>query len=125
MANAGELDVENLGGETRTLTFKTAQMLILGKRLEADPLSFIAGGGSQEVFLVESIFAGLSRSDTAKKLNPVRIAGWLDVWDGDRAKLCEEILYAIARGKPGKEGAEMAKALDDAFGRGQTPTNAG
>lgn len=111
----GEVDVE-IGGETRTLRFQTAEMLLLEKQLEKDPLQFIAGGGGQATFLVASIYAGLSRGGTNKKLTPIRVAGWLDTFSGDRADLQRKILLAIARGKPGEEGKETARILEEAFG---------
>jgi hypothetical protein len=111
----GEVDVE-IGGETRTLRFQTAEMLLLEKQLEKDPLQFVASGGGQSTFLVNAIFAGLSRGGTNKKMTPIRVAGWLDAYTGDRADLQRKILLAIARGKPGDEGKEQARILEEAFG---------
>lgn len=117
MANAdrGELEVR-IGSQVRTLRFRAAECMVLEDRLGMDPLAFIARGGGQTKFLVESIFAGLSREKGAK-LTPARVASWLDeAEDLDRTETQKGILYAIARGKPGEEGKQMVKALDEAFG---------
>lgn len=118
----GEFDLR-IGGQTRTLRFRAAECMVLEERLGADPLAFIARGGGQTKFLIEAIFAGLSREKTLK-LTPAKVATWLDDADDlDRADVQKEILYAIARGKPGDEGEEMVKALDDAFGTSGNPTS--
>lgn len=105
-----------VGGQTRTLRFRAAECMVLEERLGADPLAFIARGGGQTKFLVEAIFAGLSR-EKGLKLTPSKVAAWLDDADDlDRTDTQKSILYAIARGKPGEEGMEMVKALDEAFG---------
>lgn len=117
MANAdrGELEVR-IGSQVRTLRFRAAECMVLEDRLGMDPLAFIARGGGQTKFLVESIFAGLSR-EKGTKLTPARVASWLDeAEDLDRTETQKGILYAIARGKPGEEGKQMVKALDEAFG---------
>lgn len=117
MANAdrGEMEI-HIGGQSRTLRFRAAECMVLEERLEADPLAFIARGGGQTKFLVEAIFAGLSR-EKALKLTPGRVAAWLDEADElDRSETQKGILYAIARGKPGDEGRVMVQALDEAFG---------
>lgn len=117
MANAdrGELEVR-IGSQMRTLRFRAAECMVLEDRLGMDPLAFIARGGGQTKFLVESIFAGLSR-EKGTKLTPARVASWLDeAEDLDRTETQKGILYAIARGKPGEEGKQMVKALDEAFG---------
>lgn len=117
MANAdrGELEVR-IGSQVRTLRFRAAECMVLEDRLGMDPLAFIARGGGQTKFLVESIFAGLSR-EKGTKLTPARVASWLDeAEDLDRTEVQKGILYAIARGKPGEEGKQMVKALDEAFG---------
>lgn len=110
----GELDVR-LGGQTRTLTFRTAQVMLLEDRLDCDVLAYLGKSGGTTKFVVEAIFCGLSK--TEKKLTPMRVATWLDdAEDIDRNELAKEILYAIARGKPGEEGREMVRVLDEAFG---------
>lgn len=110
----GEIDVR-IGGQTRTLTFRTAQVMLLEDRLECDVLAYLGRGGGNTKFLVESIFAGLSK--TEKKLTPNRVATWLDdAEDLNRNELTKQILFAIARGKPGEEGREMVKVLSEAFG---------
>jgi hypothetical protein len=132
MANAerGEVDVE-IGGETRTLRFQTAEMLLLEKQLEKDPMQFLASGGGQTTFLVSAIYAGLSQGGANKKLTHVRIASWLDAYKGSRTELQKTILLAIARGKPGEEGEDTARALEESFGMAKNaagqpvPTNAG
>lgn len=111
----GEIDVR-IGGQTRTLRFRAAECMLLEERLESDPLSYVAKGGGQTKFLVECIFCGLSR-EKGSKLTPMRVATWLDeAEDLNRSDLQKEILYALARGKPGDEGKQMVKALDEAFG---------
>jgi len=117
MANVdrGEMDLR-VGGQTRTLRYRAAECMLLEDRLGMDPLAFIARGGGQTKFLVEAIFCGLSR-EKSLKLTPPRVAAWLDEADDlDRTESQKEILYAIARGKPGEEGKTMVKALDEAFG---------
>lgn len=110
----GELDVR-LGNQNRTLVFRTAQVMLLEERLGCDVLAYLGKSGGTTKFLVESIFSGLSR--TEKKLTPMRVAAWMDdAEDLDRQELAKEILYAIARGKPGEEGKEMVRILDEAFG---------
>lgn len=111
----GELDVEELGNETRTLRFQTAELLLLEEQLGKDVLSFIGERGGQTKFLVAAVYAGLSRSRD-KKLTPMRIAAWFDDYKGDRTELQKRILIAIARGKPGEEGKEMVRVLQEAFG---------
>lgn len=116
MANKdrGEIGV-HIGGQSRTLVFRTAQVMLLEERLEMDVLAYLAKSGGSTKFLVESIFAGLSR--TEKKLTPMKVAAWLDdAEDLNRNDLIKEILFAIARGKPGEEGREMVRVLDEAFG---------
>jgi hypothetical protein len=111
----GEIDV-HIGGQTRTLRFRAAECMLLEERLESDPLSYVAKGGGQTKFLVECIFCGLSR-EKGSKLTPMRVATWLDDADDlNRSDLQKQILYALARGKPGEEGKQMVKALDEAFG---------
>jgi len=117
-AERGEIDVEALGGETRTLKFQTAELLLLEEQLGKDPLSFCAEKGGQSKFLVAAIYAGLSRSKD-KKLTPIRVATWLDSYAGNRTDLQKRILIAIARGKPGDEGKEMVAILQESFG--ETP----
>lgn len=110
----GEFDVR-LGKHTRTLVYRTAQVMMLEDRLDCDVLAYLGKSGGTTKFVVEAIFCGLSRSE--KKLTPMRVAAWLDdAEDLDRNELAKEILYAIARGKPGEEGREMVKVLDEAFG---------
>ena len=111
----GELDVEGLGNETRTLKFRTAELLLLEEQLGKDVLSFIGDRGGQTKFLVAAVYAGLSR-ERDKKLTPMRVAAWFDDYKGDRAELQKNILIAIARGKPGEEGKEMVRILQEAFG---------
>lgn len=121
MANVDRGEVElRLGGQSRTLRFRAAQCMVLEERLAMDPLAFIARGGGQTKFLIEAIFSGLSH-EKSSKITPTKVATWLDdAEDGfDRTDAQKAILYAIARGKPGEEGANMVKALDEAFGDGE------
>lgn len=118
----GEIDIR-LGGQTRTLRFRTPEVMLLQKRLECDVLAYLARSGGIENFLVEAIFCGLSR-DKKAKVNPMRVAAWLDddhqapSIDGKevtRQEMQKEILYAIARGKPRDEASEFVSVLDEAF----------
>jgi len=112
----GELDVENLGNqEVRTLRFQTSALLLLEEQLGQDVMSYVANRGGQTKFLVAAIYAGLS-NNRDKKLTPIRIAGWLDTYQGSRVDLQKSILLAIARGKPGEEGQEMYRILKEHFG---------
>lgn len=120
-AERGELDVEDLGNEVRTLRFQTAALLILEEQLGKDVLSFVAERGGQTKFLVAAIYAGLS-NNRDKKLTPLRVANWLDTYQGSRVELQQKILLAIARGKPGEEGKEMLKILKESFGETEDST---
>lgn len=123
MANAarGELTV-HIGGQTRTLRFRTAELMLLEDRLGMDAIGWLGAQKGMTKFLVESVFAGLSK--TEKKLTPMRVATWFDDDEAikldslpiTRDELAKQILYAIARGKPKDEAVEMVKALDEAFG---------
>jgi hypothetical protein len=125
MANKdrGEIALR-IGGQTRTLRFRTAEMMLLEDRLGMDPIGWLGAQKGSTKFLVEAIFCGLSK--TEKKLTPLRVATWLDddepiAIDGrevNREELVKEILYSIARGKPREEAVEMVRILDEAFGRG-------
>ena len=124
MANKdrGELAL-HIGGQTRTLRFRTPELMLLEDRLGMDAVAWLGAQRGQTKFLVEAIFCGLSKSE--KKLTPMRVANWLDddaspvEIDGKKATredLSKEILYAIARGKPKEEAEEMVRVLDEAFG---------
>lgn len=111
----GELEVEALGNENRILRYQTAELLLLEEQLGKDVLSYVAERGGQTKFLVAAVYSGLSRGKD-KKLTPIRVAGWFDTYKGDRTELQKRILLAIARGKPGEEGAEMVRILQESFG---------
>jgi hypothetical protein len=113
-SDRGELDVR-LGGQSRTLRFRTAECVLLEERLGKDVLAFLVDRGGATKFLVEAIFAGLSGQGD-RKLTPGKVATWLDDFDDDVEDLQREILYAIARGKPAKEAKRLCEALDGAFG---------
>ena len=124
MANKdrGELGI-HIGGQSRTLRFRTAETMLLEDRLGMDVVAWLGAQKGQTKFLVEAIFCGLSK--TEKKITPMRVANWLDDDDkpvkvgGEkvtREDLSKEILYAIARGKPKDEADEMVRVLDEAFG---------
>lgn len=112
----GEIDVR-IGGQTRTLRFRAPEVALLEEKLDSDPLTFLGNGRGQVRFLIAAIWAGLSRIDKAGKHTPPVIAGWLDddKEPVNREELQKEILYAIARGKPGDEAKEMVRQLDLAF----------
>jgi hypothetical protein len=124
MANKerGEIALR-IGGQTRTLRFRTAEMMLLEDRLGMDAIAWLGGQRGTTKFLVEAIFCGLSK--TEKKLTPLRVATWfdddtpiaIDGRDVTREDLTKEILYAIARGKPREEAEEMVRVLDEAFGK--------
>lgn len=127
--NRGELDVR-LGGIHRTLRFRTAETMLLQKRLECDVLAYLARGGGTENFLVEAIFCGLSR-DKKAKINPMRVASWLDDEDKPpqvdgvnvtREELQKEVLYAIARGKPKEEAEDFVRVLDEIYSDEESAT---
>lgn len=138
MANKqrGELDL-HIGGQTRTLRFRTEEMLALEDRLGMDVLAYFAAQRGQTKFLVEAIFCGLSK--TEKKVSPMRVAKWLDDEDkpvkieGKNARrddIIKEILYAIARGKPEDESNDMIEVFDEMFsdndeGNGEIPLEQG
>ena len=120
----GELDIR-LGGQTRTLRFKTSEVMLLQKRLGMDVMAYLGASGGIENFLCEAIFAGLSR-DKKAKIHPQRVAAWLDDEDkppqlstsdspASRTELRKAILYAIARGKPKEEAEEFVQVLDEMF----------
>ena len=120
--NRGELEI-HIGGQTRTLRFRTVEVMMLEERLGMDVIAWLGAQKGQTKFLVESIFCGLSK--TEKKATPMRVAAWLDDDDkpvkinGDKATrddIAKAILYAVARGKPADEADEMVKILDEAFG---------
>jgi len=122
----GELDIY-IGSQTRTLRFRTEQTMLLEKALGQDTLAFLGAGGSQIVFLVNAIFYGLQRrGQTSRKVTPTKVSDWLDNADDDnpitiddeavdRTQLQREILFAIARGKPGAEGRELVETLQESF----------
>ena len=123
MANKqrGELDL-HIGGQTRTLRFRTEEMLALEDRLGMDVLAYFAAQRGQTKFLVEALFCGFSK--TEKKISPMRVAKWLDddtkpiTIDGKPARrddIIKEILYAIARGKPEEESNDMIEVFDEMF----------
>lgn len=127
MANKdrGEMALR-IGGQTRTLRFRTAEVMLLEDRLGMDVIAWLSGSKGQTKFIVEAIFCGLSK--TEKKITPMRVATWLDdddnppQVDGEkltREDLAKEILYAIARGKPRDEADEMVRVLDEAFGEAE------
>jgi hypothetical protein len=103
-----------LGGQARTLRFRSAEVMLLEERLGMDVLAFLARQGGSTRFVVEAVFAGLS-SGADKKLTPKRVTAWLDEFDGDVDDLQKAILYAIARGKPAQQAKKMVEALDEAF----------
>lgn len=104
----------HIGDQTRTLEFYSRNTIMLEDRLGKDPLAFIAGGGGQTKFLQEAIFCGLARDVRRLQLAPSTVSSWLDAaaddFDMDDAQ--REILYAIARGRPKKDGLKMAQLLD-------------
>ena len=114
MANAdrGEVDI-TFGGQVRTLRFRSAEMLMLEEALGMDPLAFLAKQGGVTKFLACAIHAGLSKVD--RKASIPKVLSWLDEYEGDVGDLQKQVLYAIARGKPGKQAQEMVAALDEAF----------
>lgn len=116
MANQdrGEMEI-HIGDQTRTLRFKSPEVLVLEEMLGKDVLAFLAGGGGQTKFLTSAIIAGMSKTDSKTRLTPAKVAGWLDALDIDRDKLQREILYVIARGKGGEEAKRMVDAFDLAF----------
>ena len=77
MANKdrGELAL-HIGGQTRTLRFRTPELMLLEDRLGMDAVAWLGAQRGQTKFLVEAIFCGLSKSE--KKLTPMRVANWLD-----------------------------------------------
>jgi len=119
MANSdrGEMEV-HVGGQTRTLRFRSSEVMDLEKRLGSDILAFLARNGGQTTFIVEAIFCGLTpKSD---KVTPKGIARWLDdAEDLNRLELQKEIVYAVARGKPGEEGKRMVEVLDEHFNKNE------
>lgn len=119
-ADRGEVDLK-IGGATRTLRFRSAEVLMLEEDLGMDPLAFLGKQGGVTKFLSSAICAGLSRSE--KKASLPRVLAWLDDFDGDLGELQKSILYAIARGKPAQQAKAMVAALDEAFG-GQAPMEA-
>jgi len=104
----------HIGEQTRTLEFYTRNTVMLEDRLGRDPLSFIAGGGGQTKFLQEAIFCGLAREARKSQLTPSTVASWFDDAgdEFDMDDVQREILYAIARGCPKKDGEKMASMLD-------------
>lgn len=115
VADRGELELR-IGGQTRTLRFRSAEVFMLEEKLESDALTFVAGQRGQTRFLVTAILCGLSRTERDGRLSPSRVGIWLDEETGlDREKLQKDILYAIARGKNGDEAKKMVAALDEAF----------
>lgn len=122
----GEVEVE-IGSEVRTLRFATQEIMLLEERLGCDVLTYLGQGKSQLKFCVEAVFCGLSRAAKANKMNPMRVATWFDSFKGSLSDMQRDILYAIASGKPGEEGLELAKVLDEVFPRKEgegSPTSA-
>lgn len=124
----------HIGNQNRTLRFKSAEVIVLEDRLGCDVLTYLARGGGTTKFCADAVIAGLSGSRTARKeLTPATVATWLDSADWDREEFQKDVLYAIARGKPGEEGMRMAKVLDEVFAdldreraqAGQGPTHGG
>lgn len=125
----GEVTV-NIGKEDRVLHFRTAEIMQLEKMLDCDVTTWMQKGGSELSFCVYAIMAGLSRSGMAKKLSLGRVQAWLDDFpqDGSLGELYKKLLQAIARGKPGEEGLELAKVIDEMTIRRdkkEVPTDAG
>lgn len=123
VANADRSEYEiHIGGQTRVLRFRSEQTAMFGKRLEQDPVLYLAGGGELTNFCCEAIICGLSYDKKIRRdLTPGTVFRWLDeAEDLDREAFAKEVLYTIARGKPGDEGARMAKVLDEVFGDGST-----
>lgn len=118
--NRGEVDIE-IGGEVRTLRFATQEIVLLEDRLGCDVLTYLGAGKGQLKFCVEAVFCGLSRSAKANKMNPLRVAGWFDQFTGSLGDMQRDILYAIAKGKPGEEGLELVKVLDETFRKADEP----
>jgi len=121
----GEIDI-HIGDQTRTLRFRIEQTMMLEKALGKGVMSYLAAEESQDFFLVQAIFYGLQRRGTKSKVTPPTVAGWLDSADDDspitmdskvvdRTDIQKEILFAVARGKPGQEGRDMVRILDEAF----------
>lgn len=117
----GEVDVD-FGDHVKKLSFKTAEIMMLEERLGAEVFHYLATSKSPLRFCVEAVYAGLSRTAEAKKLTIQRISDWFDKLPKDRSvtEIQKDILYAIARGKPGEEGIELVKALDEQFAK-ETP----
>jgi hypothetical protein len=109
----GEVDVR-LGGITRTLRFRIAELIALEEMLKEEAFSFAARNRSPSKFLHAAILCGISHAE--KKITPKRVESWLDEFEGDKVEVQKAILYAISRGKPGEEGRTMIKLLDEAFG---------
>lgn len=106
----GELDIE-IADKVRRLRFRTSEVIALEKMLGQEVMGYIIGGHGQLQFLRDAIFCGLVSRDP--KLNPVRVAGWLDLYTGSLYTLKCDILYAIARGKPADEGEDMVRVLGE------------
>jgi hypothetical protein len=118
----------DIGGQPRELTFRVGEIVLLERLLDCDVISYLAAGKGQLWFCANAIFAGMSNNGS-KKISVERILKWFDEYPRDKpvSDLQKAILYAIAAGKPGKEGDDLANALEQFFPKepGEVPTQAG
>jgi len=119
--NRGELEI-HIGKQTRTLRFRTAEVMLLEERLGMDVIGWLGAQKGSTKFLVEAVFCGLLKSKS--KVTPNRVMAWFDDDDNppsidgktiNRNTLLKEILYAIAKGKPKEESEELVGVLDELF----------
>jgi hypothetical protein len=113
----GEVEVD-LGGELRTLRFRTGELRALEKALDSDVLAHMAKSKGSTELLVQSIVCGLMNAvDPKKRPSPDTVDEWLDEFTGDVDELQRSILYAIARGKPKQAAMQLVDVLDRIYAK--------